>query len=95
MSKRGFYETLKFICERGSVHYSEILNHDLKERVVESRATVTLIVRELVRLGLIERQVIDSRPIRTVYKPMEKGRRLLQHLQDIENLLSTHLPSLG
>jgi DNA-binding HxlR family transcriptional regulator len=95
MSKRGFYETLKFICERGSVHYSEILNHDLKERVVESRATVTLIVRELVRLGLIERQVIDSRPIRTVYKPTERGRRLLQHLQDIENLLSTSFSSLG
>jgi len=86
MSKKGFYETLKFICEKGSVHYSDILDHDIKNRIVQSRATVTLIVRHLARLGLVKRSIVDSRPIRTVYQPTEKGVKLLRHLQAIEQL---------
>jgi len=86
MSKKGFYETLKFVCEKGSVHYAEILKHDLENRVVQSRATVTLIVRGLSKMGLIKRTVIDSRPIRTVYQPTERGLKLLRHLQEMEQL---------
>jgi len=86
MSKKGYYETLGFICEQGAVHYADILNHDLQKGIVESRATVTLIVRGLSRLDLIRRTVMDSRPIRTVYQPTEKGVKLLRHLQAIEQL---------
>jgi DNA-binding HxlR family transcriptional regulator len=86
MSKKGFYETLEFVCEKGSVHYADILDHDLKKGIVQSRATVTLIVRGLSRLDLIRRTVMDSRPIRTVYQPTEKGVKLLRHLKAIEQL---------
>jgi len=86
MSKKGFYETLEFVCEKGSVHYADILDYDLKKGIVQSRATVTLIVRGLSRLDLIRRTVMDSRPIRTVYQPTEKGLKLLRHLQAIEQL---------
>jgi DNA-binding HxlR family transcriptional regulator len=86
MSKKGFYETLKFICEKAPVHYAEILDYDLSNMIVQSRATVTLIVRNLAKLELIERTIVDSRPIRTVYKPTEKGSQLLRHLQAIEQL---------
>lgn len=86
MSKKGFYETLEFVCEKGSVHYAEILKHDLENRVVQSRATVTLIVRGLSMMGLIKRTVMDSRPIRTLYQPTEKGLKLLRHLRDMEQL---------
>lgn len=37
MSKKGFYETLEFVCEKGSVHYAEILKYDLENRIVQSR----------------------------------------------------------
>jgi len=86
MSKKGFYETLKFVCEKGSVHYAEILKHDLENHIVQSRATVTLIVRNLSKINLIKRTVMDSRPVRTVYQPTEKGSKLLRHLQEIEKL---------
>jgi len=42
MSKKGFLETLEFICEKDTVHYSEILKFDVENRIVQSRATVTL-----------------------------------------------------
>ena len=86
MSKKGFYETLEFVCEKGSVHYAEILKHNLENHIVQSRATVTLIVRGLSKMGLIKRMVMDSRPIRTIYQPTEKGLKLLRHLQDMEQL---------
>jgi len=88
MSKKGFYETLEFVCEKGSAHYAEILKYDLENGIVQSRATVTLIVRGLSKMNLIKRTVIDSRPIRTVYQPTEKGLKLMRHLKDIENLSS-------
>jgi len=86
MSKKGFYETLKFICEKESVHYAEILRYDLENDIVQSRATVTIIVRNLSKMGLIQRAVIDSRPVRTIYKPSPKGLKLLRHLEEIEKL---------
>jgi len=86
MSKKGYYETLSFICQKGSAHYAEILDYNLENAVVNSRATVTLIVRNLAALGLIKRTVIDSRPIRTIYQPTEKGQKLLKHLHAIQQL---------
>ncbi len=86
MSKKGYYETLSFICQKGSVHYSEILDYGLNTPIVESRATVTLIVRNLTALGLIKRSIVDARPVRTVYQPTEKGQKLLDYLQAIEQL---------
>jgi DNA-binding HxlR family transcriptional regulator len=86
MSKKGYYETLWYICRKGSAHYADILNYNLKTPVVESRATVTLILRNLTARGLIKRTIVDSRPIRTVYQPTEKGQKLLEHLQAIEQL---------
>jgi len=86
MSKKGFFETLEFVCEKGPVHYSEILKHDVEKSVVESRATVTLIVRGLSKMNLIKRTVVDSRPVRTTYQPTAKGLKLLQLLKEIEKL---------
>jgi DNA-binding PadR family transcriptional regulator len=86
MSKKGFYETLEFIRNEKSVHYTEVMKYDLENNIVQSRATVTLIVRTLSKMNLVQRTVIDSRPIRTVYEPSEKGLKLLRHLREIENL---------
>lgn len=86
MSKKGYYQTLKFISQKGSAHYAEILDYNLKTPIVESRATVTLTVRNLTALGLIKRTIVDARPIRTVYKPTEKGQKLLGYLQAIEEI---------
>ena len=87
MSKKGFYETLEFIYEKESVHYSDILKFSVDNQIVQSRATVTLIVRGLLKLNLIKRTVMDSRPIRTIYEPTEKGSELFRHLREIETTL--------
>jgi len=48
-----------------------------------------LIVRGLLKMGLIERTVLDSRPIRTIYKVTKKGSKVLGLMQQIEDVLET------
>ena len=84
MSKKGYYETLEYICKNESVHYADVMKFAIEGKIVESRATVTLIVRGLLKLNLIERTVIDSAPVRTVYKATKMGIEVFRLLQEIE-----------
>jgi DNA-binding HxlR family transcriptional regulator len=87
LSKKGFYETLEYLSCNEPLHYADILKYALENHVVESRATVTLVVRGLLKMGLIERTVLDSRPVRTLYKVTKKGSKILELMQQIEGTL--------
>jgi DNA-binding HxlR family transcriptional regulator len=86
MSKKGFYETMEFIAEKQPVHYTEILRFDIDNEVVKTRSSVTIILRTLLKMGLVERQVIDSQPVRTLYKPTCKGLEVQKCLKEMESL---------
>jgi DNA-binding HxlR family transcriptional regulator len=85
MSKKGHYETLEFIAAEEPVHYSEILHFDMTSEVVKTRSSVIIIVRNLLKMGLLERQVIDSQPVRTQYRLSEKGLKILDCLNKMES----------
>lgn len=89
LSKKGFYETLEYISCKEPLHYADILKYALEKNVVKSRATVTLIVRGLLKMGLIERTVLDSRPVRTVYRVTKKGSKVLELMKQIESVVDT------
>src|SRR5574341_695637 len=84
MSKKGFFQILKFVNERGDVHYNDVLRYAMANKVVESRSTVTVILNGLSDLGLVDRMVSSHRPIRTSYRLNKKGKTILQVLQEIE-----------
>lgn len=85
MSKKGFYEVLKHINERKTVHYNDVLNYLLDKKVVDSRASVTIILNGLTNLGLLERTVTNTRPIRTNYQVSPAGHAILKILKDLES----------
>lgn len=87
MSKKGYYEILEYISKNESVHYADVMKFAIEGNIVESRATVTLIVRGLLKLNLIERTVIDSAPVRTIYKTTMMGLEVLRLLREIENVV--------
>jgi DNA-binding HxlR family transcriptional regulator len=89
LSKKGFYGTLEYVSCNEPLHYADILKFALEKHIVESRATVTLIVRGLLKMDLIERTVLDSRPVRTVYRVTQKGSKVLELMQQIEGVLET------
>ncbi len=88
MSKKGFYEILNSINEKESVHYNEVLRYALDKKIVDSRASVTIILNGLTNLGLLERTVIDTRPIRTNYRLSKKGHHIIKWLKELEAIYS-------
>lgn len=86
MSKKGFYEILNHMIEHKHIHYNDVLKHCLEKRIVDSRASVTIILNGLTELGILKREVSQTRPIRTTYKVSKKGKTTLKHLKELEQL---------
>lgn len=88
MAKKGFYEILNYIAEKKTVHYNEVLRYALDKKVVDSRASITIILNGLTNLGLLERKVTDARPIRTNYSVSKNGHQIIKNLKELEQLFS-------
>jgi len=86
MSRKGFYEILNYVLEHENIHYNEVLKHCLKEKILDGRASVTIILNGLTEMNLLERQVSQTRPIRTTYRVSKKGKTVIKHLKDLEIL---------
>lgn len=83
MSKRGFHEVLSYVDDAGSTHYNDVLRYAMEKKLVESRASVTIILNTLTRMELLERTVLDARPIRTAYSSTKKGKAILRLLGEM------------
>ncbi len=88
MSKKGFYEVFNHIHEKKSVHYNEVLKYVLDKKIVDSRASVTIILNGLTNLGLLDRIVTDTRPIRTSYQISKTGHHIIKNLKELESVFS-------
>ena len=86
MSKKEFYEVLNHIFKNENIHYNDVLRLCLEKRIIGSRASVTIILNGLTELNLLEREVSQTRPIRTTYKISKKGKITLKHLNELETL---------
>ena len=86
MSKKGFYHVLNHINENEGVHYNDVLRYSMDKKIVGSRASITIILNTLTDLGLLERMVSQTRPLRTTYKISKKGKMVIKNLQDLESL---------
>ncbi len=86
LSNKGFYDILRHVKENENVHYNDILRHSLEKKIVGGRASITIILNGLTDLGLLERTVSQTRPIRTTYKITEKGNKALKHLKELNTL---------
>ena len=87
MSKKGFYTILIYIKNHAEIHYNDVLKYAIKNKVVSSRASVTIILNGLTDLGLLDRSVSQGRPIRTTYKVSNKGKTIIKYLKELENTL--------
>lgn len=88
MSKKGFLEVLEFVRDNEGVHYNDVLRHAFDKKIVDSRASVTIILNGLTDLGLLERSVTNTRPIRTTYKVSKKGHSIIKGLKELEIVLA-------
>lgn len=87
LSKKGFFDILSHINDKKHLQYNEILDYAISRRVVDSNASVTIILNGLSSLGLLERTVITDRPVRTSYSVTKTGKKTLKLLHEIENIM--------
>ncbi|WP_148701825.1 hypothetical protein [Candidatus Nitrososphaera evergladensis] len=83
-AKKRFYEVLAHIDEKGSMHYNDVMRYAFEQKLVRSRASITIILNGLTKMGLLERTVMDSRPMRTTYDLTRKVRSILELMKQVE-----------
>jgi len=74
-------QILLFVYSRGEVRHSEL------ESLVRSRGTLSSNLNDLLKEGLLSRNVIASRPIQSNYSLTEKGKVVAKILIDLRNSL--------
>jgi len=85
MSKKGFLSILKYIARNESQHYIDIQKYATRHIAI-NRSQVDVALSSMSRLGLIEREVLSGKPIRTKYRLTKNGRVVLESLDRLETI---------
>lgn len=72
---------LIFLHGHGEVRYADLT------KLIASRGTLSLNIRELEKEGLIRRRVVTSKPIQAYYSLTNKGKEVATHFNKIEKTL--------
>ena len=69
---------LLFLHEKGEVRYTDLT------KLIASRGTLSINVKELEEEGLIQRRVVTTKPIQAYYSLTDKGREIATHFGKIK-----------
>jgi DNA-binding HxlR family transcriptional regulator len=72
---------LLFLLEKGEVRYADLT------KLIASRGTLSLCLRELGEEELVQRRIETSKPIQAHYSLTNRGREIATHLYKIEKTL--------
>ncbi|MFQ6129826.1 MAG: winged helix-turn-helix transcriptional regulator [Candidatus Hadarchaeaceae archaeon] len=72
---------LFFLHGRGEVRYSKLA------RLIVSRGTLSLNLKHLGQEGLVQRRIVATKPIQSLYSLTEKGSRVARKLADVRKAL--------
>lgn len=72
---------LLFLLERGEVRYTDLT------KLMTSRGTLSLNLKELSEEGLIQRRIVTTKPIQAHYSLTEKGKQIAIHLDRIQKIV--------
>ena len=72
---------LFFLLERGEVRYADLT------KLMTSRGTLSLNLKELSEEGLMQRRIVTTKPIQAHYSLTEKGKQIAIHLDRIQKIV--------
>lgn len=72
---------LLFLLERGEVRYADLT------KLMTSRGTLSLNLKELSEEGLMQRRIVTTKPIQAHYSLTEKGKQIAIHLDRIKKIV--------
>lgn len=85
--KKGYYDVLLHVEKNPDIHYNDVLKWALEKKVVASRSALPPMLGDLTDLGLLDRTITDTRPIRTTYKVSKKGKDIIKSLDNLQKNL--------
>lgn len=74
---------LLYLYENGEVRYKDLT------KLIDSRGTLSLNIRELQEERLIQRSIVTTKPIQAYYSLTEKGKEIAFLLRKIEKIEET------
>lgn len=74
-------QILLFLYEKGEVRHRDLI------RLIASRGTLSLSVKELEEEGLIRRRIVPTKPIKSFYSLTTKGREVAKRLGEIRKYM--------
>lgn len=72
---------LLFLLERGEVKYADLT------KLMTSRGTLSLNLKELSEEGLMQRRIVTTKPIQAHYSLTEKDKQIAIHLDRIQKIV--------
>lgn len=72
---------LLFLHEKGEVRYTDLT------KLIGSRGTLSLNLKELSEEGLIQRRIVTTKPIQAHYSLTDKGAKIAIYLDKIKKIL--------
>jgi len=72
---------LLFLYEKGEVRYADLT------KLIASRGTLSLNLKELSEEGLMQRRIVATKPIQAYYSLTDKGTKIASHLDKIKKAL--------
>jgi DNA-binding HxlR family transcriptional regulator len=75
---------LLYLYENGEVRYKDLT------KLIDSRGTLSLNIKELQEELLIQRSILTTKPIQAYYSLTEKGKEITVLLRKIEKIEETH-----
>jgi len=72
---------LLFLYKKGKVRYADLT------KLIASRGTLSINLKELSEEGLIQRRIVTTKPIQAHYSLKDKGTKIAIHLDKIKKAL--------
>lgn len=74
-------EILLFLHGKGEVRYTDLT------KLISSRGTLSIVLKELDEEGLIQRRIVTSKPIQAYYSLTDKGKEVATHIEKAKKSL--------
>jgi DNA-binding HxlR family transcriptional regulator len=80
-------QIILFLLEKGETRHTNLC------KLITSRGTLTLSLTDLEQEALIQRRVIDTKPIQSLYSLTPKGAAIAKQLKEIEQIMQASADS--
>ena len=86
ISRKGFYEILKYVNEEEQRSYSKIQEYYTRLEITSNNTSIDVILNGLTNMGLLEKYAEDNKYLETTHMLSKTGKQVLSKLVSLQRL---------